>query len=223
MMISYLSASLQVPQMLRVFCGSLYVGRAGGACAAIFLNVQDKQIAVRNNLSMTEANRRSDSAQGIEAVLLAHKTRIIGFLSARGAGDAAEDIFHDLWLRLSQQQVGPISNPLSYVMRAANNLMLDRYRSRRQEALREQTWGEMAAMPKASTETALISREQLALVDEAINQMGDRAALIFRRFRVDGLTQRDIAAEVGVSLSTVEADLRKTYAALAALKRQFDA
>lgn len=172
---------------------------------------------------MIEANRRSDSTQGIEGVLLAHKSHIVSFLAARGAGDGAEDLFHDLWVRLSQRQDGPIANPLSYIMRAANNLMLDRYRSRRQEHLREQAWGEEAVTPKASTEAMLISREQLEQVDEAINQMGERAARIFRRFRVDGISQRDIAVEFGVSLSTVEADLRKTYAALAALKRQFDA
>ena len=56
-----------------------------------------------------------------------------------------------------------------------------------------------------------------------IEATGTRPARIFRRFRVDGAAQRDIAAELGVSLSTVEADLRKVYAALAALRRQFDA
>lgn len=78
-------------------------------------------------------------------------------------------------------------------------------------------------MPSPSTETSLISREQLALVETAIAATGERPAAIFRRFRVDGIGQRDIATEMGVSLSTVEADLRKVYAALAAARRQFDA
>src|SRR3546814_12213978 len=69
----------------------------------------------------------------------------------------------------------------------------------------------------------MISREQLALVEQAIAATGERPARIFRRFRVDGILQRDIAAEMGISLSTVEAELRKVYAALAAVRRQFDA
>ncbi|WP_079637424.1 sigma-70 family RNA polymerase sigma factor [Sphingopyxis flava] len=172
---------------------------------------------------MTQARDRTDAAQGIEGVLLANRERILRFLALRGAGDAAEDLFQDLWVRLSARSTGPVADPLAYVMRAANNLMLDRYRSARQSELRDKAWGESAADQKPSAESALISREQLALVEQTIAATGERPARIFRRFRVDGVQQRDIAAEMGVSLSTVEADLRKVYAALAALRRQFDA
>ena len=109
------------------------------------------------------------------------------------------------------------------VMRAANNLMLDRYRSVRQSQLRDKAWGEASAVQKPGAEAVLISREQLAMTERAIAATGDRPAHIFRRFRFDGVLQRDIAAEMGVSISTVEADLRKVYAALAAVRRQFDA
>lgn len=172
---------------------------------------------------MTEAEQRSDGAQGMERILLANRDRIIRFLEVRGAGTAAEDLFQELWMRLVRRPGGPIAEPLAYIMRAANNLMLDRYRSQRQQQLRDQAWGEAATLPKASAEASLISREQLAAVDKAIDAMGERPARIFRRFRIDGIAQRDIAAEMSVSLSTVEADLRKVYAALAAMKRQFDA
>jgi RNA polymerase sigma-70 factor (ECF subfamily) len=107
-------------------------------------------------------------------------------------------------------------------MRAANNLMLDRYRSVRQSQLRDKAWGEASAVQKPGAEAVLISREQLAMTERAIAATGDRPAHIFRRFRFDGMLQRDIAAEMGISISTVEADLRKVYAALAAVRRQFD-
>jgi RNA polymerase sigma-70 factor (ECF subfamily) len=101
--------------------------------------------------------------------------------------------------------------------------MLDRYRSARQSALRDAAWSDASIAEGPSAETALISREQLALVEQAILATGERPARIFRRFRVDGIQQREIAAEIGVSLSTVEADLRKVYAAIARTRRQFDA
>ncbi|MBO9695560.1 MAG: sigma-70 family RNA polymerase sigma factor [Sphingopyxis sp.] len=172
---------------------------------------------------MTDSRDRSDAAQGIEGVLLANRDRIVRFLEVRGAGDSAEDLFQDLWMRLTDRRTGPIADPLPYVMRAANNLMLDRYRSTRQSELRDKAWGEAAATQSPSTEHSLISREQLGLAEAAIAATGERPARVFRRFRVDGIHQRDIAGELGVSLSTVEADLRKVYAALAALRRQFDA
>ena len=59
-------------------------------------------------------------------------------------------------------------------------------------------------------------------MEATINGLGERPAAAFHLFRIDGMSQRDIAARLGVSLSTVEADLRKVYAALAALKGQID-
>ena len=47
-------------------------------------------------------------------------------------------------------------------------------------------------------------------------------AAIFRRHRVDEVPQRKIAEEFGVSLSTVESDLRRAYRALAELKERMD-
>jgi RNA polymerase sigma-70 factor (ECF subfamily) len=47
-------------------------------------------------------------------------------------------------------------------------------------------------------------------------------AEVFRRHRVEGIPQRQVAEEFGVSLSTVESDLRKAYAALAAFKERHD-
>lgn len=172
---------------------------------------------------MTEADRPPDLVQGVEAVLLANRVRLLGFLEARGAGDAAEDIFQELWMRVTERSSGPIADPLSYLFRAANNLMLDRYRSARQAGLREQAWGEATAAAGPSAEHALLSREELAGVERTIDELGERPARIFRRFRVDGIGQREIAAEMGISLSTVEADLRKAYAAILAYRRQFHA
>ena len=177
----------------------------------------------RNNLFATKADREANPAQGMEAVLLANRAKIVKFLVLRGAGDDAEDLFQDLWARLASGHPGPVANPLAYIMRAANNLMIDRYRSLRQQELRDRAWAETTDTGEISAETSLITRQQLRQVEQAIDRMGERAARIFRRYRIDGLNQRDIAAEMGVSLSTVEADLRKTYAALDTLKRQFDA
>ncbi len=46
---------------------------------------------------------------------------------------------------------------------------------------------------------------------------------MFRRFRLDGVSQAEIAREMGVSLSSIEKDLQKAYRALARLKAKFDA
>lgn len=216
------SLSLPAPR-LRGGAWTLYDGVIRGTYGAGRIGANRQKMAFQSKQSMTESRDRTEAAQGIEGVLLAHRDRIVRFLTVRGAGDAAEDLFQDLWMRLTDRPTGPIAEPLPYIMRAANNLMLDRYRSTRQSELRDKAWSEASATEGPSTEASLIAREQLALVETAITATGDRPARIFHRFRVDGLNQRDIASEMGVSLSTVEADLRKVYAALAVIRRQFDA
>ncbi len=171
-----------------------------------------------------------EDRQGIEGVLLANRDRLIRFLEAHGAGAAAEDLFQELWMKVAGRATGPIAQPLSYLFRAANNLMLDRYRSTRQAGQRERDWtdaegaghGERSDEPSA--ERSLIARDQLLRAQALLDRLEPhpRVATCFRRFRLDGLSQKQIATELGVSLSTVESDLRKAYAALLALRREWD-
>ncbi len=159
---------------------------------------------------------------------VAHRPRLLRFLAARGAGDAAEDLLQELWLRLARAADNEAAANLGYMMRAADRLMIDRYRARRQQALREQAWSEaqpgladdIAPLPDA--ERSIAARQHVARVELALAALGDRPATIFRRHRIDGIAQRDIAAELGVSLSTVESDLRRAYRALADLRRTLD-
>lgn len=164
---------------------------------------------------------------GMDAVLLAHRAQLLRFLEAHGAGDAAEDLFQELWMRVTQRPSGPVGNPLAYLYRAANNLMVDRYRAERQARQRDHAWTEARGAsedmaPEPSAEETLISREELQRLDGALAALGQRASLCFRRFRLDGVPQRQIADELGVSLSTVESDLRRAYAALVVVRRQSD-
>ncbi len=176
---------------------------------------------------MSQDGRNMDSS-GLEAVFLANRATLLRFVASLGAGDAAEDIVHELWVRIQSAPSGPIAAPLSYLYRMANNLMLDRHRAVRQAEKRDREWteatgGAVAGRSEApSAERVAIAREQAALADAALQAVGDRAARIFRRHRIDGVEQRAIAVEFGIGLSTVEGDLRKAYRAMIDLKRRLD-
>jgi RNA polymerase sigma-70 factor (ECF subfamily) len=164
---------------------------------------------------------------GLKAVLLANREKLLRFLASHGAGDAAEDLLQELWIRVSTAAQGPVAQPLSYLYRAANNLMLDRYRSMQQAAKRDADWVSVATSgtgeaEEPSAERPLIAREHLRLAEETLDALGPRAAAIFRRHRIDGVPQKVIAREMNVSLSTVEADLRVAYRAMVDLRRQLD-
>jgi RNA polymerase sigma factor (sigma-70 family) len=170
----------------------------------------------------------SNSSAGLEGAFLAHRDRLLRFLLARGAGDAAEDLLQEVWLKIATGRTGPVASPISYLFRTADTLMIDRYRSARQAERRERDWGEAndgatAGVSDApSVERQVIGRQHARLVAETLAGLGDRPAAIFRRHRVDQVPQRQVAQEFGVSLSTVESDLRRVYSVLAALKERID-
>ena len=167
----------------------------------------------------------SEPPNGLQRVLLNERRRILRFLAARGAGADAEDAFHDLWQRLAAEPGQPIADPLSYLFRAAENLMRDRRRASVSRERRQQDWHD-ASMPSFEHppgEAALIARERLREVQSTLAALGPRVELVFRRCRLDGLGQAVIARELGVSLSSVEKDLQKAYRALAQLRAKFDA
>jgi RNA polymerase sigma factor (sigma-70 family) len=161
-------------------------------------------------------------AGGLAAVLLANRAALVGFMRSHGADEAAEDLFQDLWLKIELAPGGPITQPLSYLYRAANNLMLDRYRATRQAVKREQDWSATADVSvEPPAERGLIAREQLVRAEATLAGLGTRASTLFRRHRLDGVPQRDLAAEFGISLSTVESDLRIAYRAMIELRQRF--
>lgn len=165
------------------------------------------------------------TAAGLQRLLQRERGRMIRFLAARGAGDEAEDLFQELWQKIGALSDRPVGEPLSYLFRAAENLIRDVRRAAASRNRRHQDWHDLTDAPteRPGSERALVAREQLVEIEGALAGLGPRVEAIFRRYRLDGAGQADIAAEWGISLSSVEKDLQKAYRALAELKARFDA
>lgn len=167
-------------------------------------------------------------ATGLSAIFMANRAALLRFLRARGAGEDAEDLLQDIWMKLEAKDLGPVADPVPYLYRMANNLMLDRYRSATRRGRREQDWAEGAGGVMADPSDDLPVDERLILnerLDEArgvLRALGPRVEMVFRRFRIEGVGQKMIADELGVSLTTVEKDLQKAYRAMIALKQKMD-
>lgn len=163
----------------------------------------------------------STQAAGLEAVFQALRPDLERRARAMGAGDDAEDVLQDVWIRL-QASRGPIANPRAYLFRMVYTGVLDRRRGRLRTSTREAAWvrDERDVDPStvAEAERAVIARETLAAVQARLEALGDPAALIFRRHRIDGQTQRRIAEDLRMGLSTVEKHLRRAYAAILGLE-----
>ncbi|MCP1470771.1 RNA polymerase sigma-70 factor (ECF subfamily) [Sphingobium sp. OAS761] len=167
-------------------------------------------------------------ATGLSAIFMSNRAALLRFLRARGAGEDAEDMLQDMWMKLEAKDLGPVADPLPYLYRMANNLVLDRYRSSIRRERREQDWaggaGGVMADPaeQVAVDERMILNQRLDQARAVLRDLGPRVELVFRRFRIEGVGQKMIAEELGVSLTTVEKDLQRAYRAMLALKQKLD-
>lgn len=157
-------------------------------------------------------------AAGLEAIFCEMRPALIRRALAMGAGGDAEDVVQDVWLKLGSTP-GPVASPHAYLLRMVYTAVLDRRRGARRTAARDLAWSSPANLPadavvEAEAERRLIAVQTLQAVEARLKALGDPAEAIFRRHRIDGLTQRRIAEEYGMGLSTVEKHLRRAYAVL---------
>lgn len=138
----------------------------------------------------------------------AHYQELLRFLARRiGDSDRAADVAQETFLRLATASALPpsIDNPRAYLYRVAGNLATDAARSEVRRAGRTATVDHADALPDPtpSPEAALLARERLAILDEALARLPAKPRRALLMSRVEGLTFAEIAAELGVSESMV--------------------
>jgi RNA polymerase sigma factor (sigma-70 family) len=185
---------------------------------------------VTGHVKVSEIHSASkDVTGGLAAVFEANRPALRRFLVARRARpDEADDILQELFLKIGKLPTGPIADPLAYLYRIADNLLLDLRRAQSRRNVREDAWtmarhgaGEIDDQPSA--EDLLIARERLGLVQATLSRLPERTVTAFRRFRLDGIGQRQIAAELGISVSAVEKHLQRAYRTLLEARSELDA
>ncbi|USI73415.1 RNA polymerase sigma factor [Sphingomonas morindae] len=150
----------------------------------------------------------------------ANRAALLRYVRARGAGDDADDLLQDLWLKLGGAGEVIVLDPLAYLYRMAHNLLLDRRRAALRRQRREERYGgEGDADESPSAERTLLARERLRAIEHLLAALGPRTDYIFRRFRVEGVGQRAIAQELGITVSAVEKHLQKAYRAILLAQR----
>lgn len=168
-------------------------------------------------------------SSGLLKALLDNRAALLRYLVLRGAAaDEAEDILQDLSLKLSSEAVGPVAQPRAYVYQMANNHFLTQRRAQGRRIRREEDWVDAASGDdrerdeRPSVEATLIVQEQLGILQRVMDHLPERTRTIFRRFRIDGVSQRLIAADISISVSAVEKQLARAYKAIASAKLRLD-
>ncbi len=188
----------------------------------------DSRFPGRHGLPYVHVVTSSDQpARAIDGEFFRNRPMLARYLRARGAGEGVEDLLQELWLKIAGlSDETEVADPTSYLFRMAHNLMLDRRRTELRREARDRHYqaasdpSRLGLDPLPTADRMLIARQQLAEVERVLKSLGERTDYIFRRHRVEAMPQRDIAAELGITVSAVEKHLQKAYRAVRAMQER---
>jgi len=131
-------------------------------------------------------------------------TYVVGIL--KSARDA-EDIVQETYVRLVQSRTREkVLFPKAYLFRVARNVTLDHLRQKKREDLGLVSLKSEANLTQGASglEEWLIADERLALLREAILNLPRRCQQVYSLRKVYGMSHREIATELSISVRTVE-------------------
>lgn len=121
--------------------------------------------------------------------------------------ETADDILQDAWLRLADgERIREVQRPVSYCCQVVRNLALDHCRRQALEAT-YRTYDievESLEVPAAATpHKTLCNLGVLQAIECALSKLPERTRRVHELYRIQGLTQRQIAEHMGCALGLV--------------------
>ena len=177
----------------------------------------------------THSNRLTGST-GLDAIFAANRALLARYVRVRLRNDEAiEDVIQELWLKVQTVDSGPIAEPLAYLYRMAENLVLDRKRAEQRRVARDHLWTEhcadgddLSADVAPSPERVVIARDYLRRVDARLALLPERTLFVFRAVRIDKRPQKELATELGISVSAVEKHLQRAFREVISVKEELE-
>jgi RNA polymerase sigma-70 factor (ECF subfamily) len=153
-----------------------------------------------------------DSISSLRTLLLAEYVDFDRRLTRRlGSPDLASEALNETYLRLERmRELGQVRSPKAYLFRIALNIAADRRRAEK----RRLTSGEVDALldiPDDRPDAARVieDRSEINLLKRAIAELPERRRRVLMLSRIEGMPNREIAALLGVTVRTVETDLKQ--------------
>jgi len=119
--------------------------------------------------------------------------------------ETAEDLAQEAFARVYAIDAARLRSPQSFLYRTAHNLALDHIRHQRVAAAEPLIDGlaERIAQDSPSAEAWLASREELAIVHRAMNELPPKCRQVFLLLRFEELSFKEVAARMGLSETMV--------------------
>jgi RNA polymerase sigma-70 factor (ECF subfamily) len=128
-----------------------------------------------------------------------------------GNAERAQDVVQDTYVKLSEAgHAFEARQPLAYLFQIVRNLAID---AQRRAALEAQVFADAEQGMEVPTscgtpESLAVSRQDLRIVADALATLPARTRAAFELHRLGGLTQREIAERLGVSVTLVNFMIR---------------
>jgi RNA polymerase sigma-70 factor (ECF subfamily) len=172
---------------------------------------------------MTMARAETIPAQDFTHVVSTHRPQIFRFLLASTRDvDLAETLTQECFLKAHRNWASfrGESSAMTWLMRIAINLQKDHWRNRRMQFWRQTRTNavdldeasEWLPSGESSQETALLARERVGQVWQAVEGLSERQRTVFLLRYVEELELSEIARTTGLSEGTVKAHLSRALA-----------
>jgi len=142
----------------------------------------------------------------VESLYADHHGWLRGLLRRKlgNAFDAA-DLAHDVYLYLMKTgRIPPADESRRHLTQIANGLVVNLYRRRQIEAAYQEALTLVSDPYSPSEETRALAIEALVQIDAALQSLPPKARRALLLCKLDGMSYRDIAADLRVSVSSVE-------------------
>ncbi len=161
----------------------------------------------------------------ISAAVEGEKARLRNFIRRRVADEAdVEDILQDVFYEFVEayRLMKPIERAGAWLFRVARNRIIDLYRRRKHDPLREESavvengealkLEDLLPSPDSGPEAAFARNLLLAEFDDALEELPEAQREVFIAHELEGRSFKELAAETGVGVNTLLS--RKHYAVL---------
>lgn len=130
--------------------------------------------------------------------------------------ETAADLTHEVFVRLSGRNQA-MRNPLAFAYHVARNLVIDHHRRRlaRPESDESQEYDDIPSTAP-DPETIAVTRQCLQRVEDAIQRLPPQCRRAFVLNRFDGLSQAEVAEQMGISRQMAERHIAKALVHLRA-------
>ncbi|HYG26700.1 MAG TPA: sigma-70 family RNA polymerase sigma factor [Caulobacteraceae bacterium] len=149
-----------------------------------------------------------------------YRPALLSFFQRRmPPGAEREDLVQEVFLRLARQDLSTIANVEGYLFQAAANVLKDwRRRGVRREAdAHDPIQEDLPAEVGFSPERVLLGKDAVATLIAALEALPERTRVVFLLYHFEQLTQAEIARRLGIAVRTVENNMAKAHAHVAAV------